>query len=197
MADVRIVGQGTPGILAAADQAYGFGGEKNLFAVPVIFAAQDGEGDFFFAKHLVELAALLGRDMHLYFGITVCVVLEDCREAVVGVVQGTAEPQCAADVVLAGGGEFFHLLHIFEDRVGAWQQTFGSRGEKDAPLGADEQRTVQFFFHFLNTLGDGWLCHIEGLCRLCYIFVLVECQQQFIITFIHIELLIIPNRYES
>ena len=56
MADVRIVGQGTPGILAAADQAYGFGGEKNLFAVPVIFAAQDGEGDFFFAKHLVEAA---------------------------------------------------------------------------------------------------------------------------------------------
>ena len=50
MADVGIVGQGTPGILAAADQAYGFGGEKNLFAVPVIFAAQDGEGDFFFAK---------------------------------------------------------------------------------------------------------------------------------------------------
>ena len=74
MADVRIVGQRTPGVLAAADQAHGFGGEKNLFAVPVIFAAQDGEGDFFFAKHLVELAALLGRDMHLYFGIAVCVV---------------------------------------------------------------------------------------------------------------------------
>ena len=56
MADVRIVGQRTPGVLAAADQAHGFGGEKNLFAVPVIFAAQDGEGDFFFAKHLVEAA---------------------------------------------------------------------------------------------------------------------------------------------
>ena len=113
MADVRIVGQRTPGVLAAADQAHGFGGEKNLFAVPVIFAAQDGEGDFFFAKHLVELAALLGRDMHLYFRIADCVVFEDCREAVMGVVQRTAESQRAADVVLAGGSEFFHLLHIF------------------------------------------------------------------------------------
>ena len=85
------------------------------------------------------------------------------------------------------------------ERYGSIEYTGGwiEEGEKDAPLGADEQRTVQFFFHLLNTLGDGGLCHIEELCRLCYIFVLVECQQQFIITFIHIELLIIPNRYES
>ena len=95
--------------------------------------------------------------MDVHVGVLVHEALQHVRQAVTGEVDGHAQLQRACHLFPVNGYLAADSVHGIGSLPDIGQNALRHRGEQNSLAGADKQLAAQFFFQFLDTLGESGL----------------------------------------